>query len=231
MPSMLAIGSFGGFEVAYRKNTADEEIIKNSFQNDVFFSAVPEYLPGEGHVIIDIGAHIGTFSLLSSSRARRAKVYAIEASEDTFNFLKINVALNRCANISVHHLALTDKEGTCVLYHDSGNWGHSTVKRLSNSSEIVDSCTLSSFFERNHIDKCDFMKLNCEGSEFPILLSTPTALLRKIDILVVLYHCDLWRKNTEADLVSYLNTGGFKCVIRNRSEKRGWIIAKNEQSQ
>src|SRR6266581_833576 len=62
-PSMLAIGSFGGFEIAYRKNTADESVIADSFENDIFFSGVPEYQPEEGHVIIDIGAHIGTFSL------------------------------------------------------------------------------------------------------------------------------------------------------------------------
>jgi hypothetical protein len=43
--------------------------------------------------------------------------------------------------------------------------------------------------------------------------------------MLVLYHCDLWKENTEADLISHLESCGFDCVIRNRSEKRGWIIA------
>jgi hypothetical protein len=41
----------------------------------------------------------------------------------------------------------------------------------------------------------------------------------------VLYHRDLWKENTEADLVSHLEASGFDCAIRNRSELRGWIIA------
>lgn len=120
---------------------------------------------------------------------------------------------------------MADKEGTCTLYHDAGNWGHSVVKKLSLFSETVKSTTLSAFFESNRITKCHFMKLNCEGSEFPILLSTPNNVLQRIGTILVLYHCDLWINNTEVDLVSHLESSGFNCVIRNRSEKRGWIIA------
>ena len=226
-PSRLAIGSFGGFEVAYRKDSADEAVLGYSFDNDIFFSGAPEYQPDEGHVIIDIGAHIGTFSLLASSKVRHGKVYAVEASEESFNLLRINVALNRCANISVHHLAMADKEGTYMLYHDTDNHGHSTVKRISKSSETVKSCTLSTFLERNRINECHFMKLNCEGGEFPILLSTPNNVLQRFGTIVVRYHCDLWSNHTEDDLISHLESSGFNCVIRKESKKRGWIIATN----
>lgn len=224
-PSGIAVDSFGGFEIAYRKDTADEAVIKQSFDNDIFFSGVPEYQPIEGDVIIDVGAHIGTFSILSSSKVGSGKVFAIEASKDSFNLLRINVALNQCANISVYHLAITDKEGTCRLYHGLQTWGHSTVKRLSRSNETVESCTLSTFLERNRIDECHFMKLNCEGGEFPILLSTPTNVLQRFTTICVLYHCDLWSNNTEYDLVSHLESSGLNCTIRNRSENHGWIIA------
>ena len=224
-PSGIAIGSFAGFEVAYRKGTADEAVLRDSFDNDIFFSGAPEYQPDNSDVIIDIGAHIGTFSLLSSSKVGNGKVYAIEASEESFNLLRINVALNQCSNISVHHLAVADKAGTCILYHATGNWGHSTVSELSKTSETVRSCTLSAFLEGNGINECHFAKLNCEGGEFPILLSTPAGVLQRIRTILVLYHCDLWKDNTEADLISHLESSGFKCVVRNRSEIRGWIIA------
>lgn len=225
--SILAIGSFGGFDIAYRKGTADEAVIRDSIVNDIFFTRVPEYKPVDGHVIVDIGAHIGTFSLLASSKVGLGKVYAIEAGEDSCNFLRINIALNHCTNISVHHLAIADKEGTCTLYHAPGNWGHSIVKKLSRFSETVRSCTLSAFFESNRITECNFMKLNCEGSEFPILLNTPIDILKRIGTILVLYHCDLWTANTHVDLISHLESSGFNCVIRNQSEKRGWIIAVN----
>ena len=76
-PSTLAIGDFDGFQVAYRKGTADELVVKHSFSHDIFFSGVPEYRPAEDHVIIEVGAHIGTFSILAASKAKRGHVYAI----------------------------------------------------------------------------------------------------------------------------------------------------------
>jgi FkbM family methyltransferase len=227
---VIAIRKYSGFEVAFRKKTSDVNVIAHSFDNDIFFTGVPEYQPEEGGVVIDMGAHIGTFSLLASSKVcNTGKVYAIEASADTFNFLKINVALNKRDNISVHRLAMADKDGTCVLFHDleAGNWGHSTVKKLSAVTEPVQSCTLKKFMEKNVISECDFMKLNIEGAEFPVILSAPYEVLQRFGVILVLYHCDMWAKNTEKDLISHLESSGFDCVIRNKTQERGWIIAKN----
>jgi hypothetical protein len=78
--SAVDTGSFGGFEVAYRSRTTDEDVIAHSFDHDIFFTGVPEYRPAEDHTIIDVGAHIGIFSLLAASKVPRGKVYAIEAS-------------------------------------------------------------------------------------------------------------------------------------------------------
>jgi FkbM family methyltransferase len=226
-PSMLAIEAIDGFEVAYRKGTADEEVLKDSFSHDIFYPGVPEYKPAERDVIIDVGAHIGTFSLLSSRKLGHGKVYAIEASQDTFNILRINVALNRLANVSVHHLAISDNEGEVTLHYDRGNWGHSIVKALSRFSETVKSTTLSRFLKINNIESCQFIKFNCEGAEFPILLSTPPRILQRFGTILVLYHCDLWTRNTQADLISHLQSTGFRCVVRNQTRERGWIVATN----
>lgn len=224
-PSTIAIASFGGFEVAFREGTADESVIGHSFDNDIFFSGFPKYRPTGGDVIVDVGAHIGTFSLLAASKVGADNVFAVEASLDSFNLLRINLALNGFDSVGADHLALADHKGTCTLFHDVGNWGHSAVATLSKSTETVDCWTLGEFFDRRGIDRCDFLKMNCEGSEFPILLSAPESVLRRINHLLVLYHCDLWSKNGEGDLISHLEACGFDCTIRNRSEKRGWIVA------
>ena len=224
-PSTLAIGRLGRFEIAHRRGTADEQVIEES-QDDLFFAGVPEYQPAAGHVIVDIGAHIGTFALSASAKVGPSgQVHAIEASADSFNMLRINVALNHAENVAVHHLAIADTNGTCTLYHDNGNWGHSMVKRLSASSEQASCSTLAHFLETCGIQHCDFMKFNCEGAEFPILLATPPEVLRRTRAMLVLYHCDLWEKNTPADLVAHLERSGFQCTFRNRSEKRGWLVA------
>lgn len=224
-PSVLAIGRFGGFDVAYRRGTADESVIEHSFDHDIFFAGVPEYRPAPGDVIIDIGAHIGTFSLLASSKVGDGRVLAVEASQDTFNLLRINVALNRAENISAHHLAMAGAAGPVTLHHDTGNWGHTTVKALSGSSETVEGITLSAFMRDNGVDACAFVKFNCEGAEFPVLMGTPTDVLERIGAMVVLYHGDLWEQHTEAELIAHLEAAGFDCAVRNRTDRRGWIVA------
>lgn len=214
----------------FRKGTSDESVLFNeSFKNDIFFSGVPEYHPDDHHIIVDVGAYIGTFSILASSKVKLGKVYAIEASKETFKLLRSNISLNEISNIEAFHLALGESVGTCSLYHDTeGKWGHSTVKNYHSQSEAVECSTLEAFLNRNGILKCDFMKLNCEGAEYPILLSSSVDVLKRFNVILVLYHNDLWINNSESDLVRHLELCRFAITLRNQSEKRGWIIAVNK---
>lgn len=222
----LAIKNFGPFTVAFRKGTADEGVIGHSFGNDIFMGVVPEYRPKETDVIIDVGAHIGTFSLLLAASVPRGQVYAIEASAETFDYLTLNVALNKTTNITVSHLALMDKEGQVVLHHDvDGNWGHSAMKRLSGHGEVVPSESLAGYFARHGIATCQLMKFNCEGAEFPILMSAPLDLLRKIDRMIVLYHLDLAEGSSLPTLLDRLKSAGLRTKIVNQEKYRGWVIA------
>jgi FkbM family methyltransferase len=226
-PTNLTIATFDGFDIAYRKGTADERQIGQSFSRDLFFTRVPEYRPADDHVVIDVGAHIGTFAILVASKVTSGHVYAIEASADSANLLRINVALNRCTNVSVHRVAIAAQDGPCTLYHARGNWGHSIVKQRSNVSEVVPGTTLTAFLETHGLERVHFMKLNCEGAEFPILLGTPGRVLQRFDMIVVLYHCDLYPGATPSELLDHLGASGFACVVRHQTERRGWIIATN----
>jgi FkbM family methyltransferase len=224
-PSNLTVGTFDGYEVAYRRGTADERQIHQSFSHDIFFARVPEYVPADDHVIVDVGAHIGTFAILAASKVPNGRVHAIEASEDSFHLLKINVALNACRNVTVHRVAVAAKDGPCTLYHARGNWGHSIVHRRSHTSEVVPGVSLTTFLETNALERVHFIKFNVEGAEFPILLNTPGAVLQRFDTVVVLYHCDLCPDHTAPELLRHLEASGFACAVRHQTEKRGWIIA------
>ena len=72
------------------------------------------------------------------------------------------------------------------------------------------------------------MKMNIEGMEFPVLLNAKNELLKKhIYIIIILYHCDLWKENDEEDLVSLLQKNGFSVRKEQFNSKRGWLVAKN----
>ena len=222
-----------GLCVFYRTHSADEDVIAHSFSDDIFFPAVHEYTPQAGDVVVDVGAHIGTFSLLAATHVGDAgHVHAIEPSAESFQLLQRNLDGNTPTNATAHHLALAAADGTATLFHDrDGNWGHSTVADLSGVTEEAPALTLASFLSANGIDRCHFMKFNCEGAEFPILLSASDEILRRIGTLLVLYHCDLWPENSAAELTARLEQAGFTTRCLQQKDQRGWIVAtRSEES-
>lgn len=223
----MAIGPFGGFDVAFRQGTADEKVIAHSFDNDIFLNGVPEYRPARGDVVMDIGAHIGTFSMLVARQATEGRVFAIEASSETYNYLRTNVALNNLKNITADHLAMGGSDGTVRLHHDRKNWGHTIMTPLSSRGESVAMQSLATYMQRNAISQCDFIKFNCEGAEFPILMSAPDDVLARVRRMLVLYHTDLATEYTREALAERLSAAGFSLDFRNveLNDGRGWIYA------
>ena len=89
-------------------------MIEHSFENDIFLNGVPEYQPQSTHIVLDVGALLGEFSLLLSRRV--ARVYSLEARRETFSLLKTNLVLNSVTNVIADHVALGDKNGYAQLY-------------------------------------------------------------------------------------------------------------------
>ena len=221
----LEIGKFGDFEIAYRAGTADEKVIQQAIEENLFFKGIPECRPASNHVVVDIGAHIGMFSLQAAQKSPQGRVFAIECSRESFNYLRLNVALNKMSNIEVSRLALSDTTGEIRLFHADGNWGHSIMKPLSSSGESVPADTLVNFFQTKQIDHCDLIKFNCEGAEFPILMSSPVELLRRVDLLLIQYHTELRGVYTVEQLARHLESAGFKTREHLTFGHGGWMVA------
>jgi FkbM family methyltransferase len=221
----IGIGHFDGCRIAYRLHSVDTGVLGQSFDHDIFFAAIPDYLLPDDGIVLDVGAHIGTFSVLAAGRVSRGRVYAIEASRETSDLLRVNVDLNGCTNVVAEHLALADVDGEVALYHDpEGNYGHSITKPLSASSEVVRGQTLATFMRERGITSVALAKFNCEGAEFRILLSAPRETVRCIRKMIVLYHCDLVQEPVSA-LVDSLSAAGFATEVRRTAADRGWLIA------
>jgi FkbM family methyltransferase len=228
--------AFKNFSVSYREDTADEAVLSHSFDRDIFFSSIPYYTPPVNAVVIDVGAHIGTFSLLMSHLAPKGICFALEPSNETFEVLQSNSVDNKLRDKLIPcKYALYDTNSTIRLYHDeqSGNWGHSVVKQLSNSFEDVETITLDRFFELYNISYCDLIKFNCEGAEFNILADVSDKVLNRIDTWIILFHEDLAADGNRDKMVRRLKKNGFIVNVIRVSEdnKRGWITATKSYRQ
>ena len=120
---------------------------------------------------IDIGAHIGWYSVDFSEKAKH--VYSFECSPKSFNYLCANIALNNCDyKITKHNCALSNKEGIAKYYIrdplDGGGNGISQFEFdiINNTPSIdVPMKTLDSF----NLTNINFIKIDVEGHEKEIL--------------------------------------------------------------
>lgn len=224
--------SYSGIDVFYRPGTEDEKVLAHSFQSDVFFKEIPSFAPGRNPIVIDIGAHIGTFSILAAIKYPGARIYAYEPCYDTFQVLNKNVKYNKIESIHISQSAVAAVAGIAKLYHShlDGNWGHTITKEVSPSFEEVKSVTLEAIIEDERIDFIDLLKLNCEGAEFGILTNTPDRVIQKIGVGIILYHEDLDTRNGDVkQLVRLFERLGFRIVLSRREEKRGWLVVWNKR--
>jgi FkbM family methyltransferase len=218
--------------VFYRPHTADDKVLAHSFEHDIFLPEVPEYSPSTNDTIIDVGAHIGTFTCLIARRIGKGRIYAVEGCRETFEILERNIRENSLGNVTAEHLVLFDRNGVVPLYHNhrEGNWAHSVVSKVSPDAEYVRSESLQTFMERNRIETVDLLRANCEGAEFPLILSTSLEVLARIKNILLLHHAYLKQDYSVECLLGHLRNAGFWVRLTNCSAGEGWIIASRRSA-
>jgi len=155
---------------------------------------------GPGDAFIDVGANVGFVSIAVASRYPDARVIAFEPAPKTFEILEKNIHDNGIANITAVNKAVNadgrDLE-LLVMHGDSGAsnaFTNATVAERYESENIgelvrVEALSLDAVFDEYSIDRCAFLKLDCEGAEFEVLRTTEK--LDRIDRISMELHIDL----------------------------------------
>jgi FkbM family methyltransferase len=173
-------------------------------------------------LVVDIGANVGVFSLFAARAARL--VYSLEPASSNFSRLVSNVSQTQ--NIVPLNLACAGRDGRASLDLSSNPVSFSLMTSgSSDRRETVEVITLGTFFERHKIDHCDFLKLDCEGSEFEIILDSRPSLMGRINRIVMEYHDHLSDKFSHRDLLQRLNELGFHTTVYNANGTYGMIAA------
>ncbi len=183
-------------------------------------------------VIIDIGAHIGGFSVHAGKIATRGKIYAYEPFWSSYQLLKENIKLNNLKNVIASELAVNNQNGFIDLYINPINFAENSLNKKFSESIKVYSTTLEDVFFYNKINKCDLLKIDCEGSEYNILYSSGK-ILNRINQIIVEYHIpkhfNIDKNNSPLKLLNYLKLYGFKIIIKKTNYYQGIIYAYKEK--
>lgn len=166
---------------------------------------------------VDIGAHLGYFSLFASKIIPDGQIFSFELDQINFNLLKKNIELNDCKNVEIYNNAVTDKPGKIEYKRDSDQpmpnidmLGSTSIN--SNGRIIsVDSVVLDDFF-KNRVVKPNIVKIDVEGAEMNVLKGMKNLITNYKPMLFLEIHPDILPKfdSSVEEVISYLKRKGYK---------------------
>ena len=151
-----------------------------------------------GMTVIDIGAHVGYYSLLAARVVgSTGRVISFEPSPDNFELLINNIRLNGFSKIiHAEKAALGDVTGEVDLYLSSYNTGdHRIYSTLSDDDEIFNDGALrrsvrvavtglDEYLGERDIAKVDMVKIDVQGAEIGVLSGMKKTLINNPQLLL-----------------------------------------------
>lgn len=180
------------------------------------------FVPAQGDTVVDIGAHMGRYTIVSSKRVGPSgKVIAIEAHPVNFKLLNRNIKLNRLTNVITINSAVYSKEMPLKLYlpdeeqgytmHHSVMAGYLSTKYKRDIVEQnyiqVQADTLDSLLQRAKVEKVDWIKIDVEGAEFEVLKGVGETLTENKDITLLI---EIHGKETYELVLGFIRSHGFR---------------------
>lgn len=126
----------------------------------------------EGNVFIDVGANTGIYTLKAAKRVgQRGVVLSMEPFPEMLVELAYNVKLNRFNNVRLRGLCAAGKTASDLFWTNFGKPNSfSLVKRDEQAAPFsVLKIKLDDLFEMEGLSRCDYIKIDAEGSEDEII--------------------------------------------------------------
>jgi FkbM family methyltransferase len=179
-----------------------------------------------GQVFVDIGAHIGYYTLLGARAVGpEGHVYAFEPAPANLPLLTRNIRANGYEDrVTVIPKAVLNSPGRVQLFLDPEDTGSNslfTVSPTSEESVNVEATTLGEFFGRAGWPAVHLMKMDIEGSEKAALEGMRELSIRNPRLRLIM---EFFPRNLDAaDVTPELLFG----VLRELGFTRISVIAKN----
>jgi FkbM family methyltransferase len=147
---------------AYLVNTHERMIVE-----------LAQQLCQPGMQVLDMGAHVGYFSLLFSVLAGPAgQVHTIEPNPENLKKIRSMIEINKLQNIRVFPFAASDQAGEVQFVTErTGQMGHMATLSSENraSAVTVRAVRMDDLAGDGGIDRIDLIKMDVEGAELKAL--------------------------------------------------------------
>ncbi|MFQ5977033.1 MAG: FkbM family methyltransferase [Candidatus Heimdallarchaeota archaeon] len=196
--------------------------------HEPFETEVIRQIVKKGDMVIDIGAHIGYYTLiLAKLVGEKGKVLAFEPDPCNFSLLKKNVEINDFHNVILEQKAISNKTGKIQLFMSEV---HSAMHRIYKSSIFkdfhlsieIEAIRLDDYFNSNE-RKIDFIKIDVEGAELSVLQGMESILQKNDQMKLMIEYAPLSFVDfgfKPIKLLELLRKTGFKLFDVSEREKR-----------
>lgn len=127
----------------------------------------------QGDVVIDAGANIGIFTVMSSILVgNTGRVLSIEPDPENISVLKKNIELNRLKNVEIVNKALYEESGKKIKFTQNGVMSKIITDSIKTDSKTIDveTITFDDLISQKEL-KPNILKMDIEGAEKFALLS------------------------------------------------------------
>ncbi|WP_448574106.1 FkbM family methyltransferase [Trichothermofontia sp.] len=209
-----------------------QKLMLDAFSKGIFYepevSQVLIKILEKGDNFIDIGAHIGYFSLWAALLVgKEGKVLTCEPEHNNhLNIIK-NIEINNFENIRLLNVAVGDQCKTVQFFLNEDNGGGHALwdvgkhpfnqqSRINRRHITVNMITIDHLFEYYQLDKVKLIKIDTEGAEYQVLRGASTALSQgKISYVIAeINRFGLEQMETnETQLRSFMEGFGYKAYL------------------
>lgn len=181
----------------------------------------------EGDTVVDIGFNYGLFSITSKMKNPK-RIIGFEPNPKLCKIFSENY---RGDGIQLFNYAVSNKDSK-VTFYENGDSAMSTIKEEINREYRrdyyeVNSISINTLINNFNLDKIDYLKVDCEGSEFDIFESLSEEYLgNNVKKIAIEFH-DYLNSDNVQKLKSKIEKCGFKVNIKNEEGvPLGMIYAK-----
>lgn len=180
-------GKYGSFIVDPEDSSVARDLLHNGEYSEQELEVANTFINEHSNVLI-VGAHIGALAIPLAKHCKHMDV--VEANPDTQKFLKINLIINECDNVTLHCFAASDRVEKIEFLKNRDNSGGSKRKPSTNCIEYTydnpEIITINAYPLDDFIsDKIyDIIIMDIEGSEY-FALNGMYNVLKKANALAI----------------------------------------------
>lgn len=196
------------------------------------------FRPAKADVVVDVGAHIGRYTIISSKRVGpKGRVIAVEADRNTYEILDRNIRLNGLTNVLALNRAAYSVHTVLKLYQPNDNFSiYDTVMPsragINQSYVEVEAHTLDSILDANGLTAADWIKIDVEGAEYEVLKGATKTLAANHDTTILMEIHDVQDSKHYDKIIKFMEACGFEIEFeKSYSSGREWHVIFSKQAR